>query len=403
MEQIEIQRRMMRGAIIATKCRIKKKGNEWRVPSQTRHIYYRVRYEGFANKPKCSCPDYEFHKEKCKHIFAVEFTLKREIDTEGNEILTKSVKVTYPQNWSAYDKSQTNEKTFFMKLLKDLCNDIPELNYTFGRPKLSMSDMVFASALKVYSTFSLRRFISNIKDAERDGHVSKAPCFASVSHFMQKEEITPILTSLIKKSSLALKSVETDFAIDSSGFSTSKFGRWHDYRFGKDQVKRIWLKANLMVGVKTNIVTGLKISTGFSHDGNYFPALVEETAENFKINEISADKAYLSTKNMKLVDELGGTAYIPFRKDSSGIARNPRIWKKMYHYFLYKHEEFMSHYHKRSNVETTFYMIKTKFGQNIRSKSDTAQINEVLLKVLCHNICVVIQEMNELGIDVEIN
>ena len=28
-----------------------------------------------------------------------------------------------------------------------------------------------------------------------------------------------------------------------------------------------------------------------------------------------------------------------------------------------------------------------------------AQVNEVLLKVLCHNICVVIHEMFELGIE----
>ncbi|MGZ4879685.1 MAG: hypothetical protein ACXV7G_01215 [Halobacteriota archaeon] len=29
-------------------------------------------------------------------------------------------------------------------------------------------------------------------------------------------------------------------------------------------------------------------------------------------------------------------------------------WKKMYHYFEFKHEEFLEHYHKRSNAETTF-------------------------------------------------
>jgi hypothetical protein len=43
-------------------------------------------------------------------------------------------------------------------------------------------------------------------------------------------------------------------------------------------------------------------------------------------------------------------------------------------------------------------MIKTKFKDNLRSKSKTAQINELLLKILCHNICVVIQEILELGI-----
>lgn len=43
-------------------------------------------------------------------------------------------------------------------------------------------------------------------------------------------------------------------------------------------------------------------------------------------------------------------------------------------------------------------MIKTKFKDNLRSKSRRAQINELLCKILAHNICVVIQEISELGI-----
>lgn len=63
----------------------------------------------------------------------------------------------------------------------------------------------------------------------------------------------------------------------------------------------------------------------------------------------------------------------------------------MYHYSEFKNEEFLELYHKRSNVETAFHMVKSKFGDAVRSKTEVAQINEVLLKVLCHNICVVIQ------------
>jgi len=44
-------------------------------------------------------------------------------------------------------------------------------------------------------------------------------------------------------------------------------------------------------------------------------------------------------------------------------------------------------------------MIKIKFGDSVRSKTEVAQVNEVLLTVLCHNICVAIQEMFELGIE----
>ena len=43
-------------------------------------------------------------------------------------------------------------------------------------------------------------------------------------------------------------------------------------------------------------------------------------------------------------------------------------------------------------------MVKRKFGDSVRSKTDTAMVNEVLCKFLAHNLCVLIQEEHELGI-----
>jgi transposase len=71
----------------------------------------------------------------------------------------------------------------------------------------------------------------------------------------------------------------------------------------------------------------------------------------------------------------------------------------MFHFYQLRRSEFMSFYHKRSNVETTFSMIKAKFGERLRSKTEKAQINELLCKVLCHNLCCVIQSIYELGIE----
>ena len=46
-------------------------------------------------------------------------------------------------------------------------------------------------------------------------------------------------------------------------------------------------------------------------------------------------------------------------------------------------------------METAFSMIKTKFGDAVRSKSDIGQLNEAL----CHNLCVLIQAIHEIGIE----
>lgn len=390
--------RAERGQLLSETSRIVKTQNGfWRVTSQSNPCrQYIVKFNG--HQPLCDCPDCQIRKKKCKHIFAVEFYIKREITKEGKLKETKGVKVTYSQKWKAYDKSQTNEKLVFMKLLRDLCDAIEQPEYKFGRPTLPFSDMIFNSAMKVYTTFSLRRFMSDIKIAKEMRLIDKVPCYSSIGHFLQKEELTPLLKKLIMLSSTALSSIEKDFACDSSGFSTSRFARYFSYKHGKETKYRIWIKAHLMSGVKTNIISAVEITEGHANDSPQLASLVQETAKNFDMGECSCDKAYSSHKNLELIQEVGAVPFIPFKKNVHGRARGSGIWKKMYHYFIFKQEEFLEHYHKRSNSETVFHMIKTKFRDNLRSKSKIAQINELLCKVLCHNICVVIQEMNELGI-----
>lgn len=386
-----------RGKLLAKSTRITKTPFGWRVTSQTNTSRQYV-VKLMKNRPVCSCPDCELRHKKCKHIYAVEFFVKQQIDERGKVTETKGVKISYSQDWKAYDKSQTNEKLVFLKLLRELCDYVEQPKYNFGRPKLSYADLIFASALKVYSTFSLRRFMSDMKIAREMKLVDDVPCFSSVGHFMQREEITDILQKLISISASPLRNVETNFAIDSSGFSTSRFARWFDYKYNRERKHRVWLKAHLISGVKTNIVAGCEITEGEVADSPSLPRLVEETAKTFKVGEVSGDKAYSSRSNLQAIEDVGAVPFIPFKKNVRGKRASVGIWKKMYHYFIYKHDEFLEHYHKRSNAETVFHSIKAKFKDNLRSKTKTAQINELLLKILCNNITVVIQEISELNL-----
>ena len=152
-----------------------------------------------------------------------------------------------------------------------------------------------------------------------------------------------------------------------------------------------------MTGIKTNIITSVSITSEFDNDSPELKALVNKTAENFKMEEISADKAYLSQDNLELIDEKGAVPFVPF-KSNSQASGNGMIWKKMYYFFQLKNEEFLEHYHKRSNAESTVQMIKSKYGDSVRSKTWTAQVHEVLCKIICHNLYCVIMEMFTLGI-----
>jgi transposase len=223
------------------------------------------------------------------------------------------------------------------------------------------------------------------------------PHYNSIFKYLESEGMTPILRSLIMESSLPLKAVEVDFAVDSSGFTTSRFVRWFDHKYGTVRQEHDWVKCHLMCGVKTHIVTAVEIKESYTGDMNTLPSLAESTASNFKVSEISADKGYVSLSNLQAITALGARPFIPFKRNATGDTGG--LWGQMYHYFMFKRDEFLQHYHKRSNIESTFSMMKRKFGDSLRSKTDAAMVNETLCKVLCHNLVVLIHEIYELGID----
>ncbi|MBI1765324.1 MAG: transposase [Acidobacteria bacterium] len=151
-----------------------------------------------------------------------------------------------------------------------------------------------------------------------------------------------------------------------------------------------------MTGVKTHIVTSAEITGKDASDSPMLPGLVSKTAENFTLSKVSADKGYSSLDNHDAIAKVGATPYIAFKANATGGVGG--LFEKMFHFYSFNRDEFLAHYHKRSNGETVFHMIKAKFSTRLRSKGDTAQINEALCKILCHNICVLIQSMFEFGV-----
>lgn len=314
----------------------------------------------------------------------------------------KKAKKTYAQKWRQYNAAQVNEKAKFLWLLHELCQGVVEAPQAMGRPHVPLADMLFCMAVKVYCKFPTRRIQSDLKVAYKKGLISRVPGYNTLSNYFRKKQPTRYLEQLITESSLPLQTVERDFAVDSSGFSTSSFGRYVDLRYGKADVidRRKWIKVHLMCGVTTHIVTAVRVTKASAGDSPYFKPLVEDTDQNFDIWRVSADKAYSSLANLHVVADKDAMPFIPFKVNAKAQhqSKDP-LWARLYHFFAYNQEWFYAHYHKRSNIETTFSMIKEKFDFRLRSKTEVGQINEVLCKVLCHNICVVIQSMYELGIE----
>ncbi|MCJ7655769.1 MAG: transposase [Dehalococcoidia bacterium] len=389
-----------RGLAIANSNTVEKNKLGWKVPSQSGNGTYVVNLD--HGEPFCTCQHFENTHKKCQHIYAVEFIVQKEKRPDGTEVITKTMRVTYGQDWINYNAAQTHEQERFVTLLRDLCNGIQQPEYKFGRPRLPLADVIFGLVFKSYTMMSGRRFMTDLREAEAKELVTKSPSFTSTFRYLENPELTPLLKALIEQSASPLRAVETDFAVDSSGFATSTYDRWFDHKWGKMRSEVKWIKTHLMCGVKTHIVTSIEATPTETADAPQLPELVKTTAKAFAINEISADKAYSSRRNLHAINAVNAVPFIPFKsysKGSQGAKPFDGLWHRMWHFYNYNREAFLEHYHKRSNAETVFSMIKMKFGGAVRSKTPVAQVNEVLCKVLCHNICVLIQSIYELGLE----
>jgi transposase len=308
---------------------------------------------------------------------------------------------TYPQQWAAYNAAQTREKACVADLLHSMCDSIPSPVQQRGRPRIPLGEALFAAVMKVYGGASGRRTATDLREYEAKGYLSRAPHYNSIFKALENAALTPILIHMIEEAALPLRDLESDFAVDSSGFSSATYKRWFDHKYGRETSRSHWIKAHIMVGTRTNVVTSIEISGPRANDCPRLPSLLGTTAKRFSIREVSADKAYSSYVNLDAINAAGAFPLIPFKSNSvrqgayAKTQESQALWRRTHDFFTNNNAEFRKHYHKRSNVETTFSMIKAKFGSYVRSRGLTAQINEVLCKVLCHNLCCLVQSVYE--------
>jgi transposase len=397
--------REQRGIVIAATVKLAECHGVWVVPSQTGSD---KRYMVDPRKGTCTCPDHQETGFKCKHLHAVEFTVRRELRPDGSVVEQRTFtwteeKTTYPQpSWSAYNLAQGIEKQRLQVLLADLCRGLPEPERDATKPGPKphhIADRIFSVCFKVYCGLSCRRSTCDLNEARDNGHLSRTIHPSKVCEFLCDKDLTEPLRGLVARSALPLAALESDFAVDSTGFSVSKFVKWHDEKYGVTRSGHDWVKAHICTGVHTNCITAAAIYGRDAADCPILPELVRETRRGFTIKEVSADKAYLSQVNVETIASLGGQAFIAPKLNTTGGVGG--LFEKMFHYYQYNREDFMSRCHKRSNVESTISAVKRLFGDSVRSKNPVAMINECLAKFVCYNLTCVIHSQCVLGVEGE--
>lgn len=385
----------------------------------------------------CTCKDFELRRQPCKHQEAVMFAVAWQQEGAMNIEVGESTQVTplkkkqqSKQNWPAYNRAQTTERSRLPKMLFALLQGVPNQEREAGTPgqkPIPDREAAFGLSMKVYSGLSGRRAEGDMHAYVAQGFLSKAWDANTLFRAMESPAMTPILTWGIEESGGVLAPVANAagrICVDATGFKTPVrrvrdekevvIERWFDQKHkGEERRERRmihdWVKLHLASDVLTNIATAAKVTPSIGKgtgDTTHFEDLVNATARRFQVKEVSADMGYLDKDNLAAVAALGAVPFVPFTKTHQDRKEknmeNPSLhWRRMWSYFDLKKEEFLRHYHQRSNVESTFGAIKAKFGGSVKCKTFVAQQNEVLAKVLLWNLTCIIQAIEELGVEAE--
>ncbi len=283
---------------------------------------------------------------------------------------------SYPQDWPMYERAMGQEKLMFFRILKDAVDTL-DIDYEYkgnGRPPVYYADIIKAMCIKGFSGYSSWRAESELKIARAMGIIEEVPKRSTLNKYMQDPMITKQLHKLYKIIAEPLAEIEVYFAADATGISNA-YGntRWMNVRHTKEELKRRreYNKLHIIAGCKTNVICSAKITKGTEHESPHFKALLDDTAKIFHVKEVSADAGYLSKDNVRAITKHGAAPFIMGKKNVNVPRRNTtsawgsmlRLWKKHQMYFA-------EHYHRRSNVESTFGALKRKYGDFCRCKKN---------------------------------
>src|SRR3989344_6068128 len=153
--------------------------------------------------------------------------------------------------------------------------------------------------IHTYLGGSLRKTISFLQSIKNEKLISKVPCYKTLCNYFLDEELTGILEQLVTISSIPLASLEKTLAIDSTGFGKNMYSQWSEFKWGKNEGKeKEWLKLHACVGTKTNIFLQVSVTKKNVGDSPEFSCLLSKAVKFVDAEEVVADMAYSSRKNL---------------------------------------------------------------------------------------------------------
>jgi len=243
-----------------------------------------------------------------------------------------------------------------------------------------------------YNGMSYRRTQSDLRKMYREELIRTIPPRSTLNDYANDENTLRLIEKLIQVSALFFNENEDTMILDSTWFAQRMYSggyrKVHDKRSGSLYKVR---KLHIACLKNSKVICYAKATEGTKHDSPLFEEFVRAVVKNgFNIKTLLADSGYLSKDNYALCIELGiMNAFIDFRSNNKVRRAKSDLWREKLRLYKEQKEIWNQTYRFRVLVEGVFSAIKKKNLNYLRSRKETAQDVELLLKALVYNLTII--------------
>lgn len=313
---------------------------------------------------------------------------------ETQEKLSHDVKSFKPV--VALQKNKLSLEQEKERFINNMCDFIEPLNFeqlqVMGRPKSNFKDIIKSLMVMSYNGMSYRRSQSDFKKMYEEGLIKSIPPRSTLNDYANNWDTKSLIEKLIQLSALFFNDNEDTIILDSTWFGlrmyTGGFKKVHDKKNVNFEQTR---KLHVACLKNSKVIAYAKATEGKKHDSPMFEELTRAIVKNgFNIRTLLADSGYLSKDNYALCKELGiMNAFIDFRSNNKVRRAKSDLWREKLRLYRDQKEIWNQTYRFRVIVEGIFSAMKRKNLNYLRSRKETAQDVEVLLKCLVYNLTVI--------------
>lgn len=269
--------------------------------------------------------------------------------------------------------------------------------------------LFYCSGIRAYEGNTSRKSIAPLKEHfgeqwwnENGFH------FNRFSEYLNERHTTAVLNWAIAEVCSVLLPFFDDIILDGTGIGLTTRGTYRSERYGIPFIdgRALYARLNLVMDRKFKMVLAAVVTRdhgkGTGEVSQVRTLLQRVRAIGFSPRNVLGDALYGNENVLQAIEEVGGQPFIPLKSIYTD-ARPPKTPLMLALYWRIKadRDAFQAVYDNRPVIESGIWSIKAKFEDCVRSRTFRAQVNEILFKVLCHNIDVLIHAAHEYKIDIQ--